>query len=113
MSSPWSPSVSGVRSSAARLTLLEVLVVPCRAGDEALARRCEALLSHSRGLQLVELDRPLLRAAAHLRGVTRLRTPDALQLAAAIGSRCSAFVTNDREMPALPELRIVQLRDHL
>jgi len=89
------------------LTLLEVLVVPYRAGDLALAERYEAILSHSRGVRLVELDRTQLRAAH------RVRTPDALQLAAALTQRCSAFVTNDRAMPAVPGLRVLQLADYL
>jgi predicted nucleic acid-binding protein len=95
------------------LTLLETLVVPYRAGDIALAERYEALLSRSRGLRLVELDRPLLRAAAHLRAVLSVKTPDALQLAAALGARCTSFVTNDRDLPPVPGLRILQLRDYV
>lgn len=93
------------------LTLLEVLVVPYRVGDVALAERYEALLSRSRGLRLVELDRGQLRAAAQLRAVARVRTPDALQLAAALTHGCSAFVTNDRALPVIPGLRVVQLSD--
>ena len=101
---------SGVTSS---LTLLETLVVPYRGSDTALAERYEALLSRSRGLRLIELDRPLLRAAAHLRAALSVKTPDAIQLAAALGARCTAFVTNDRELPGVPSLRILQLRDYL
>ncbi len=95
------------------VTLLEVLVVPYRAGDLALAERYEALLTRSRGLDLVQLDRAQLRAAAQLRATHRLRTPDALQLAAALSHGCTTFVTNDRALPQLPGLRIVQLQDHL
>ena len=95
------------------LTLLETLVVPYRAGDRMLAERYEALLTRSRGLRLVELDRPLLRGAAHLRATTAVKTPDALQLAAALMSRCAAYVTNDRSLPEIPGLRIVQLRDYV
>jgi predicted nucleic acid-binding protein len=95
------------------LTLLETLVVPYRAGDTSLAERYEALLSRSRGLRLVELDRSLLRAAAHLRAVLSVKTPDAIQLAAAIGARCTSFVTNDRALPPIPGLRILRLRDYL
>jgi predicted nucleic acid-binding protein len=61
----------------------------------------------------VDLDRPQLRLAAQLRAAYRLRAPDALQLAAALSGRCSTFLTNDRELPDLPGLRIIQLRDHL
>lgn len=95
------------------LTLLETLVVPYRAGDRMLAERYEALLVRSRGLRLVELDRPLLRGAAHLRATTAVKTPDALQLAAALTSRCTAYVTNDRALPEIPGLRILQLRNYV
>ena len=95
------------------VTLLEVLVVPYRAGDLALAERYEALLTRSRGLRLVELDRTQLRAAAQLRARYRVRTPDALQLAAGLSRDCTAFLTNDRELPEIPGIRIVQLREHL
>lgn len=91
------------------LTLLEVLVVPYRAGDSALAHRYEALLTRSRGLHVVAIDRHQLRAAAQLRATYGVRTPDALQLAAALAARCTAFVTNDRAMPRIPGLRVLQL----
>ncbi len=95
------------------ITLLEVLVVPYRAGNLPLAARYEAILTRSRGIRLVSLDRSQLRAAAQLRAVHGMRTPDALQIAAALAANCSAFVTNDRRMPALPGLPVVQLSDHL
>lgn len=92
------------------LTLLEVLVVPLRAGDLALADRYAALLTRSRGLTLVPLTRPILRAASQLRATHRaLRTPDALQLATGLAVHATSFVTNDRELPALPGLRVVRL----
>lgn len=104
-------SVSVVTSA---LTLLEVLVVPLRAGNVTLAAKYEDILTRSRGLRLVEIDRALLRSAAQLRAAYRsLRTPDALQLAAALHGGCSAFVTNDRDLPTLPGLRIVKLGDHV
>jgi predicted nucleic acid-binding protein len=95
------------------LTLLEVLGVPYRAHDAALAGRYETLLTNSRGLQLVDIDRNQLRAAAQLRAAYRIRTPDSLQIVAALSQRCSAFVTNDRALPELPGLKVVQLRDHI
>jgi predicted nucleic acid-binding protein len=91
------------------LTLLETLVVPFRAGNARLAEQYESLLARGRGLRLVELDRSLLRAAAHLRARHRIRTPDALQLTAALAAGCTAFVTNDRRLPDIPGLRILDL----
>jgi len=46
------------------VTLLELLVVSYRAGNRALAARYETLLTNSRGLTLVDIDRAQLRTAA-------------------------------------------------
>jgi predicted nucleic acid-binding protein len=94
------------------LTLLEVLVVPYRAGDRTLADRYEQLLTRSRGIRVFDLSRDQLRYAAQLRAATGVKTPDALQLAAAIASGCSAFVTNDRRIPRISGMRVLQLTDY-
>ncbi len=101
-----SERVQGVTST---LTLLETLVVPHRAKDDVLAARYETLLTRSRGLRLVEIDRACLRRAARLRARHHVRTPDAIQVAAALGRRCPYFVTNDRKLPRIPGLDVVQL----
>ncbi len=94
------------------LTLLEVLVVPYRVGNRALAERYEALLTRSRGVRLVEIDRAQLRGAAQLRASFGVRTPDALQLAAALSERCPVYVTNDRRLPLIAGMAVVQLSDY-
>jgi predicted nucleic acid-binding protein len=94
------------------LTLLEVLVVPLREGQAALAQRYEDLLANSRGLRMSGIDREQIRGAAQLRARwPKLGTADALQLVAAIRAGCSSFVTNDRRLPAVGGLRILQLKD--
>lgn len=103
-------SFEGVTSG---LTLLETLVVPYRTGNAPLAERYNALLTRSRGIRLVDLHRPLLRAAAQLRATVRVKTPDALQLTAALSANCATYLTNDRDLPSIPGLRILQLRDYL
>jgi predicted nucleic acid-binding protein len=94
------------------LTLLEVMVVPYRAGNRLLAERYEALLTRSRGVRLVELSHDQLRAAAQLRAATRVKTPDALHLVAAIGAGCTTFLTSDRGLPLVPGLRILELTSY-
>lgn len=98
---------------ASALTLLEVLVVPYRADNIELAERYEAVLTRSRGIRMVDLGRDHLRLAAQVRARTGAAIPDALQLAVSLGTRCSAFVTNDRGLPAVPGLRIIQLGAHV
>lgn len=116
----WLPLVLSIFASAANgervlvtseLTLLEMLVVPYRTGDLSLAERYEALLTRSRGLTMVNIERNQLRAAAQLRARYKLRTPDALQIASALTARCSTFLTNDRRLPKIGGLRVVQLRE--
>lgn len=91
------------------VTLLEVLVVPYRARNPALAARYEALLTRSRGVRLIDITPSQLREAARLRAQTGLRTPDALQLNAARAANCAAFITNDRRLPTIPGLPVIQL----
>ena len=93
------------------LTLLETLVQPLRKGNQRLAEIYRAYLTGSESLELVELDLPCLRTAAQLRAVHGVKTPDALQLAAAVDCGCTAFLTNDRRLPQLPGLRILCLDD--
>jgi predicted nucleic acid-binding protein len=95
------------------LTLLEVLVVPYRAGNRQLAERYEALLTRSQGIRMIELTRDQLRAAAHLRAATGAKTPDALHLVSALGAGCKTFLTNDRRLPTVPGLRVIQLSSYL
>jgi predicted nucleic acid-binding protein len=94
------------------LTLLEVLVVPYRAGNRSLAERYEALLTRSRGVRLLDLSHDHLRAAAQLRAATGVKVPDALQIVAAIGAGCSTFVTNDRRLPPIRGLRVLELSSY-
>jgi predicted nucleic acid-binding protein len=94
------------------VTLLEVLVVPYRANNDTLAVRYEALLTNSRGIRLIDVTRDQVRRAARLRALTGIRTPDALQLSAAQTAGCSVFLTNDRRLPVVPGLRILQLASY-
>lgn len=95
------------------LTLLEVLVVPYRSGDQLLAARYETVLTRSRGIRVVEISRDQLRVAAQLRAATGIKTPDALQVVAALATGCTAFLTNDRGVPPIPALRVLQLSSYL
>ena len=101
-----------IQAVTSTLTLLETLVVPYRAGNVRLAECYEDVLSHSRGLELVEMDRHVLRAAAALRAKTAMKTPDAIQMATALTARCTAFVTNDRRLPRVPGIRSLSLSDY-
>jgi predicted nucleic acid-binding protein len=95
------------------VTLLEVLVVPYRAGNVQLAERYELLLTRSRGVRMTDVTRDQLRGAAQLRAATGVKTPDALQLVSALGAGCRTFLTNDRAFPPIPGLRVIQLSSYV
>lgn len=95
------------------VTLLEVLGRPLRHGNLELAARYEAFLTQSSGVRLVEVDRAQLRQAAALRAShPSLRTPDALQVGAALSTGCTAFVTNDRRLPRLAGIKLLAISDY-
>ena len=100
-----------LRAATATLTLLETLVVPLKNSNLALAGQYESILTHSHDLELVELTLPILRIAARLRAITNIKTPDAIQLAAAIHTKCSVFLTNDRKIPSIDGIEIIQISD--
>jgi len=95
------------------LTLLEVLVQPLRASLPTLADKYERILTQSSGVQMIPLDLRILRAAAALRAVTAMKTPDAIQLASALAAGCTAFLTNDRRIPSVSGLPILRAQDYL
>ena len=91
------------------VTLLEVLIVPYRLRKPDVAVAYEDLLMRSRGVEMIDIDTGQLRVAAELRANFGLKTPDALQIAAALTTGCSSFITNDKRLPEIPGLSIVQL----
>ncbi len=95
------------------LTLLETLVQPYRAGNAPLAEHYEAFLSRSRGLRLEEITNSVLRGAAQLRASHIIKTPDAIQIATALIARCPVYLTNDRRLPPLPGIRILQIKNYI
>ncbi len=102
--------LTGVTSA---LTLLETLAQPYRIGNAPLAERYEVFLTRSRGLRCEEITRTVLRTAAQLRAASSIKTPDAIQLATALIARCPVYLTNDRDLPAIAGIRILQVKSYL
>lgn len=77
------------------VTLAEILTVPAKAGDRQALQDYELYLTRFPNLKIVPLDAPLARETALIRGETGLRTPDAVQVAAARLADADAILTND------------------
>ena len=69
------------------------------------------ILARSDGLRMIDVDRGQLMFAARLQTHHGLNPPDALQIAAALTTGCSSFITNDKRLPDIPGLSIIQLSD--
>ncbi|MCU1326251.1 MAG: hypothetical protein JWN34_1621 [Bryobacterales bacterium] len=88
------------------LTMTELLVQPYRAGNERLVNRYFGLLSQFPNLEWVAPDLHIADTAARLRALHNFRTPDALQLATALRSGATAFLTNDSALTRVEHLEV-------
>src|SRR5439155_23764283 len=91
------------------MSLLEVLVYPIRNGDADLAQRYRDILIESEALTIVLLDLAIAEEAARLRAFHNIRTPDSIQMATALNKKASFFLTNDKQLPSLPNLTTLLL----
>ena len=83
------------------VTLAEVLTGPLRTGDESKADDYRAALTSSPAWRVVDLTAGIAHRAARVRAHTRLRLPDAVQVATAIHTASLGLVTHDRDFSVL------------
>lgn len=93
------------------VTIGEVLVQPFAHGDLGLQQRYREALLDGAGIRTLPVDAPLAERAAALRARYRMRLPDAIQVATAIDRGCEAFLTNDRRLARVTEIRVLVLDD--
>ena len=91
------------------VTLLEVLTQPKRIGNTAIEGEYRDLLLHGRHFELIIIDALIAEQAAALRATYTLRTPDALQIAAALHPGCQAFLINDLTLKCVTDLKVLVL----
>ncbi len=101
-------NIAGVSSV---VTLTEVLTQPLKTNNRQLEQAYRRILLRSRHVTLSAVDAPTAEKAAQLRAAYTLRTPDAMQIAAALQAGCQAFLTNDRGLLRVTELRVLVLDD--
>ena len=79
------------------LVLLECLVQPLATGNVGAETNVRRFLERCLSFPLTSA---VFERAAHLRAQHRLKTPDAIHLAAALEYGCDEFWTNDRRLAA-------------
>lgn len=95
------------------VTLLELLVQPYRDQKDELTNKIFALTSTYPKLEWVSVTMNLADRAAELRARYRLSTPDAIQLATAIGHKATRFYGNDRALRRVKEIECLLVEDFI
>lgn len=111
--SPWaeiiagklSPQIDETQLCVTDLVRLECRLLPLREGNLELLQQFDRLFVQP-GVVTVPLDAQVFNLATELRAQYRLKTPDALHLAAAISSDCAEFWSNDDRLAQIAGSRI-------
>jgi uncharacterized protein len=96
---------SGLVLVSSELARLECLVVPLRNGDVARVGDFD-MFFNARVAELVDFTGAVFRRAAEIRASHNFKTPDALHLAAAVESGCTAFLANDAQLTRFTGLAV-------
>ena len=82
------------------MTLGEVLVMPIRNRDIALAQQYRRIFKGP-GISVLPFQEDAAERFAQIRADTKIKPPDAIQLAVAGSAGCDLFLTNDRRLHSL------------
>jgi len=92
------------------VTLAETGIKPKKFKQTDLETKFERVLKSTFQVQPITWD--VAKISATLRAkYTSLRGMDSLQIACAIATGCDAFITNDRKLKIVKEIRIQQIKD--
>ena len=96
------------------ITVMELTVHPWRLNRGDIARQYEVLLLNFPNLGLVDLTRGVARQGAKLRASYNLRPADALQVATAMVSGATVWISNDKRLKRLElDIEVIILDDFL
>lgn len=103
-------SVTGITSM---MTIAETFVQPEKMNDRMTLHEYERFFRSFPNLAVFPIDWYTARLAARLRSEYKsLRIPDAIQLACAILNECPVFLTNDKKLKKVKEIRVMVLEDY-
>ncbi|MCL5985002.1 MAG: PIN domain-containing protein [Actinobacteria bacterium] len=93
------------------ITIMEILVRPLQFEKFDVADEYETLIDNFPNLEVNTIDRRISRRAAEIRAKYSLKPADAIQIATAIASGATAFISNDLSFKKVDELNILMLDD--
>jgi predicted nucleic acid-binding protein len=99
-------SAPGVDRISSELARMECLIMPIRGNNLLLANEFKDFFQNNLA-ELLPLSRFILDRAAEIRAChQKIKTADAIHLAAAIGSACDVFLTNDHRLANFPGVNV-------
>lgn len=91
------------------LTLAETLVKPIKDGNLELQQIYESAIVSRKPLSVMPVERSILVQAADIRAQSKIKLPDAIHAATALSTQCTTFLTNDKQLRAIPDITVLLL----
>lgn len=96
------------------ISIIESLVLPERKHQSELVREYQNVFRLVPNLKVLSVDFHLSALTAKLRGIyPQLRIPDAIQVGAAILDEASIFITNDKQLTKVSQIKVKLLDDYV
>ncbi|MHC4873762.1 MAG: type II toxin-antitoxin system VapC family toxin [Planctomycetota bacterium] len=89
------------------VTLMEILIAPKKNKDLSLENKYRLLIKELFSEPLLVFDEDTAVLSAEFRVRYNLKTPDAIQVAAAVKNACDVFYTNDKELQRIKEMTVI------
>lgn len=103
-----------IQAVTSTVSVVEVFIQPENLEDAMIIYEYEQVFQLLPNLEILPIDWHLARLAAKLRATYGgIRTPDALQLSAPLLKTYSAFITNDKRLKQVKEIKMLILEDYL
>ena len=100
-----------LRAVTSYITLLEILVKPFKENDRRAVSDYTDLLTTFPNLEFVPVGKGIAEMAASIRARYSVKTPDAIQIATAIVSGSSIYITNDETLKKVTDVEVMVLKD--
>ncbi len=103
-----------IRAFTSVLTLSEVLSKPAETGNNELVEQFKTYLKNGPNLTMLPITETIGENAGILRGkYPHLKTVDAVQIATALYAEADVFLTNDKKLSGIKEIKILVLSNYL
>jgi len=93
------------------VSVAEVLVKPKQKENQKMLETYQSIFLESPNLRVAQLDFPTACLAADLKAKYSFGLADAFQIAACMQNNAKLFITNDKKLKAVKEIKILILKD--